>query len=94
VNNVVDRIHLRGTADVKGAGTATAANGSCTAAAAQRALQANRNLSGLDLKVREDGGRLVLQGSVQTTTEKDLAGLVAREGAGCPVENLVEVAGR
>jgi hyperosmotically inducible protein len=91
VVNVVDRIHVRGTADAKGAGPATAANASCTATAAQRALQANRNLSDLDLQVREEGGRLVLRGSVRTPTEKDLAALVAREGAGCPVENDIEV---
>jgi hyperosmotically inducible periplasmic protein len=91
VSNVIDRIHVRGTADAKGTGPATAANAPCTATAAQRALQANRNLSALDLQVREEGGRLVLRGTVRTPTEKDLAGLVAREGAGCPVENDVEV---
>jgi osmotically-inducible protein OsmY len=60
-------------------------------AAAQRALQANANLSGFALQVREEGGRLVLRGRVSTAAEKDLAGLLAREGAVGPVENAIEV---
>jgi hyperosmotically inducible protein len=93
VGNVIDRIHVRGIADGAGAGTpsASAANGPCTAAAAQRAVDKNANLSGLGLRVRDESGRLVLRGSVRTGTEKDLAGLVAREGAGCPVDNALDV---
>jgi len=93
VGNVIDRMHVRGVADAKGGGTpsASAANGPCSAAAAQGAVDANRNLSGLGLHVKDESGRLVLRGSVRTPTEKDLAGLVAREGAGCPVDNAVEV---
>src|SRR5262249_43918914 len=59
--NVIDRIHVRGAPDARG-GTpsASGANGPCTAAAAQGALQANRNLAGLGLQVRDESGRLVL----------------------------------
>jgi osmotically-inducible protein OsmY len=59
--------------------------------AAQRALEANANLAGFRLSVREEGGRLVLRGVVSTAAERDLAGLVAKDGAGTPVENAVEI---
>jgi osmotically-inducible protein OsmY len=61
------------------------------AQAAQRAVDANSNLQGLGLQVRVEGERLVLHGQARTPAEKDLAGLLAREGAGGPVENAVEV---
>lgn len=61
------------------------------AAAAQRALRSNANVARFDLAVRQEGERLVLRGHVGTLAEKDLAGMLAREGAGAPLDNLVEV---
>jgi hypothetical protein len=39
----------------------------------------------------EEGGRLVLRGTVRSGAEKDLAAALAREAAGRPVENAVEI---
>jgi osmotically-inducible protein OsmY len=61
------------------------------AAAAQRALRSNANVARFELEVRQEGERLVLRGHVGTLAEKDLAGMLAREGAGAPLDNLVEV---
>lgn len=61
------------------------------AASAQRALRSNANVARFDLAVRQEGERLVLRGHVGTLAEKDLAGMLAREGAGVPLDNLVEV---
>jgi hypothetical protein len=61
------------------------------AAGAQRALRSNANVARFDLAVRQEGDRLVLRGHVGTLAEKDLAGMLAREGAGVPLDNLVEV---
>jgi hypothetical protein len=61
------------------------------AAAAQRALRSNANVARFDLAVRQEGERLVLRGHVGTLAEKDLAGMLAREGAGVPLDNLIEV---
>jgi osmotically-inducible protein OsmY len=61
------------------------------AAAAQRAVESNASLAGFHLSVHDESGRLVLRGVVSTAAERDLAGLVARDGAGAPVENAVEI---
>jgi len=61
------------------------------AKAAQRALAATPSLAGYDIQVREEGGRLVLSGRVKTAAEKDLAGLVARDATGAPIDNALEV---
>jgi hyperosmotically inducible protein len=58
---------------------------------AQAALVGNANLAVYVLKVKEQGGRLVLTGRVRTGAEKDLAGVVARDAAGAAVENNVIV---
>jgi osmotically-inducible protein OsmY len=68
---------------------AAAAGGS--AADVQRALRANPNLASYELRVVEEGGRLVLRGTVRSGAEKDLAAALAREAAGRPVENAVEI---
>jgi osmotically-inducible protein OsmY len=68
-----------------------AAMGAERAAAAQRALRSNANVARFELEVRQEGERLVLRGHVGTLAEKDLAGMLAREGAGAPLDNLVEV---
>jgi osmotically-inducible protein OsmY len=59
---------------------------------AQQALLSNPNLAGFELVVSEEGGRLVVSGTVKTGAEKDLAGLVAKEAAGGSVDNQVKVA--
>jgi osmotically-inducible protein OsmY len=94
VGGVLDRIQVGGPeAGGTGAPAGAPAGASKTdrAAAAQRALDFNPYLNGFNLQVREEGGRLLLQGRVRTPVEKDLAGLLAREAAGAPVENALEV---
>ena len=44
-----------------------------------------------DLKVQQQGGRLVLTGRVRTGAERDLAGALAQQAASVPVDNAVEV---
>jgi osmotically-inducible protein OsmY len=61
-------------------------------AAVERALAANRNLGRYRIAVSEEGGRIVLRGRVSSGAEKDLAGLLARDAAGAPVENDIQVA--
>jgi osmotically-inducible protein OsmY len=57
----------------------------------EQALRSNASLAGFGIKVREDGRRLVLEGRVRTVAEKELAGLLARDAAGGPVENALIV---
>ena len=59
--------------------------------AAERALRENLHLARYPLEVVEEGGRLVLRGRVATGAEKDLAGLLARDAAGGPVENALQI---
>lgn len=59
--------------------------------AVERTLRANPNLAAYALQVREEGGRLVLRGRVRTGAEKELAGLLAREASGGPVENVLQI---
>lgn len=61
------------------------------ARAAQAAFASNQSLAGYGLTVREDRGRLLLAGRVRTAAEKDLAGMLAREAAGTPVDNAVTI---
>jgi osmotically-inducible protein OsmY len=89
--SVVDRIHVLGTPQASRAIAPGGASNAERAAAAQRALVFNPYLTGFELQVREEGGRLVLRGQVSTPVERDLAGLLAREAAGGPVENAVEI---
>jgi hyperosmotically inducible periplasmic protein len=60
-------------------------------AAAEAALGANANLAIYRLRVRQDGGRLVLEGRVRSGAERDLAGLLASSAAGRPVENFLQL---
>jgi len=85
VAGVEDRIQVRAVAARAGASSAE------RAAAAQRAVNANPHLTGFKLQVHEEGGRLVLRGSVSTPIEKDLAIVIAREAAGGAVDDAVEV---
>jgi hyperosmotically inducible protein len=59
--------------------------------AAEQAIRANSNLAAYGLRVEEEGGKLFLRGRVRTGAEKDLAGLLAREGAGGSVENALQI---
>ena len=68
-----------------------AATGAERVAGAQRALRSNPPVARFELEVRQEGERLSLRGRVGTLAEKDLAGMLAREGAGVPLDNLVEV---
>jgi hyperosmotically inducible periplasmic protein len=94
VMKVNDEIRLRG----QGAGPVAAASPATPAAApgdqakaAKRALAATPSLARYDIQVREEGGHLVLSGRVKTAAEKDLAGLVARDATGAPIDNTLEV---
>ena len=96
VMKVEDEIQLRG----QGAGPVAAASPAVPgpaaalgdrAKAAKRALAANPSLAAYDIQVREEGGHLVLSGRVKTAAEKDLAGLVARDATGAPIDNALEV---
>ena len=95
VGSVLDSIRVGGAPEAgrTGAPASALAGASNTdrAAAAQRAIDFNPYVNGFNLQVREAGGRLQLQGRVRTPVEKDLAGLLAREAAGAPVENALEV---
>ena len=95
VGGVLDSIRVGGASASGGtaapASAPAGASNTDRAAAAQRALDFNPYLNGFNLQVREAGGRLQLQGSVRTPVERDLAGLLAREAAGTPVENALEV---
>ncbi len=91
VEGVVDRMQVRGATIADSPRGAPAAGSAVEhAAAAQRAVRSNPSLAGFDLQVREEDGRLVLRGRVNTPPEKDLGGALAREAAGEPVDNLVE----
>jgi osmotically-inducible protein OsmY len=46
------------------------------------------------LSVVVESGRLVLRGQVKTAAEKDLAGLLARDAAGAPVDNQIRIESR
>src|SRR5438093_3324697 len=94
VIKVNDEIRLRGqsAAPIAAASPAVpAAAPGDRAKAAKRALAANPNLAAYDIQVREEAGRLVLSGRVKTAAEKDLAGVVARDATGVPVDNALEV---
>jgi osmotically-inducible protein OsmY len=72
-------------------GSAPAAEAGGRAARVQQALRANASLGTYDIRVREEGGRIVLSGRVRTAAEKDLAGLLARDAAGAAVDNGLSV---
>jgi osmotically-inducible protein OsmY len=67
------------------------AGGADRASRVQQALRANPSLGTYDIRVREEGGRIVLSGRVRTAAEKDLAGLIARDAAAGAVDNGLSV---
>lgn len=85
VEAVADRIRVRGA-------EAAEAEAADPRAAVERALTANANLAPYKIRVRLERGRIVLEGRVRNGAEKDLAGLLARDAAGGPIENAIVVA--
>lgn len=65
--------------------------GGPNADAARRALRTHPSLGEYGIEVANEEGRLVLRGQVRTRAEKDLAGLLARDAAGGPVENALQI---
>jgi hyperosmotically inducible periplasmic protein len=93
VLKVNDEIQLRGQAaapPAPAAASPAAATGD-RAQAIRRALAANPSLAAYDIQVRPEANRLVVSGRVRTAAEKDLAGLLARDAAGVPIDNALEV---
>ncbi len=81
VREVVDKLRIAGSAET----------GRDPRDAAERALADNEHLAHYALEVRAERGRLVLRGRVTSAVEQDLAGRVAREAAGVPVDNALEI---
>ena len=88
VQSVTDTIAVSG-ASV--ASSPAAGDDGSRAGAVQSALRANGSLAAYDLRVAAEGDRLVLRGQVKTSVEKDLAGALAREAAGAPVDNQIQI---
>lgn len=86
VQTVTDRIAVSGAT-----GSPAPEDPGSRAAAVQAALHGNASLAPYGLSVVAEGGRLVLRGQVKTAAEKDLAGALAREAAGAPVENQIQI---
>lgn len=59
--------------------------------AAEAALAGNASLAGTRIEVAEEDGKLVLRGRVRSAAERDLAALLARDAAGGPVRNTLEI---
>lgn len=57
----------------------------------EQALRLVTSLAAYRITVRSSGGRLVLEGRVGSAAEKELAGHVALDAAGAPVENALVV---
>jgi hyperosmotically inducible protein len=57
----------------------------------EEALAAQSSLAAYRIEVREEGGRILLRGSVKTAAEKDLAGLLARDVGGVEVDNGLRI---
>lgn len=85
VARVVDRLRVAAGGDEAGG------RASGRRAAVERALALNDNLGRYAIRVRAQDGQLVLVGRVATGAEKELAGLLARQAAGGPVRNALEV---
>jgi osmotically-inducible protein OsmY len=91
VQSVTDRIAVSGAAASPAAGVPPAADPAARAGTAQSALRGNSSLAAYGLRVDAEGDRLVLRGQVKTPAEKDLAGALAREAAGTPVDNQIQI---
>ena len=89
VQSVTDRIAVSGASSASS--PAASGDAGSRAGAVQSALRANSSLAAYDLRVAAEGDRLVLRGQVKTLVEKDLAGALAREAAGAPVDNQIQI---
>jgi osmotically-inducible protein OsmY len=89
VQGVTDQIATTGAAPVT-APSPVAADPASRAQVAQNALRGNASLAPYALTVVAENGRVIVKGQVRTGAEKDLAGLMARDAAGVPVENQIQ----
>jgi len=71
--------------------TASPPGGGPDVDAVRKALRTNPSVGEYGIDVATEDGRLVLRGQVRTRAEKDLAGLLARDAAGAPVENALQI---
>lgn len=85
VDEVVDGTRLRAEAGSPAAADAP------RAVIAERSLAANPHLAPYGLRVRQVGDRLVLEGSVRTAIERDLAVLISEREGGGAVESALEL---
>jgi osmotically-inducible protein OsmY len=90
VAGVTDRMSVSGAP----AASPAAADPGARAGAAQAALRGHGSLAPYALSVVVEGDRLVVRGQVKTAAEKDLAGLLARDAAGAPVDNHIQIESR
>jgi len=81
---VVDRLRLRG-------GETAAAPAPDRLSAARQALADNSNLSSYHLRIEANGETLLLSGRVGAGAERDLAGLLASQTWGGPIENRIQI---
>ena len=88
VASVTDQVGVRGAAP---AASPAAPDAVSAARAAETAVRAHASLASYSLTVAAEEGRLVLRGQVKTAAEKELAALVARDAAGRPVDNIIEI---
>ena len=88
VASVTDQVGVRGAAP---AASPAAPDAVSAARAAETAVRAHASLASFSLTVAAEEGRLVLRGQVKTAAEKELAALVARDAAGRPVDNFIEI---
>jgi osmotically-inducible protein OsmY len=86
VGGVKDELRLGGSSSRDEPG-----GGGRDADAVRKALRGNSSVGELGIEVATEKGRLVLRGRVRTGAEKDLAGLLARDAAGGPVENALQI---
>lgn len=89
VLDVTDQIAVRAGGAATGPTAATPDGGRVRRV--EQALAGNASLAAYPIKVREEGGRILLTGHVKTAAEKDLAGVLAREAAGSGVDNTLAV---
>jgi osmotically-inducible protein OsmY len=90
VQGVTDNIAMSGAGGSAPSSPAPADPGA-RAGAAQSAVRTSTSLAPYGLSVVVEGGHLVLRGQVKTAAEKDLAGVLARDAAGAPVDNQIQI---
>lgn len=91
VGSIRDELRVRPASATDGGAGAGPGAPTDRRSAVRQALAANSSLKPYVIDVREEGGALVLVGRVRTGAERDLAGLLARDAAGGPVKNALEI---